>query len=829
MKQKKNANLNPSQAKEQSAYQSMDLKEAQEKLEFSPDGLTDAQIKQRQEKYGFNEIEEKKSHPVLKFLSYFWGPIPWMIEAAMILSAIDQHWPDFYIILVLLLANALIGFFEEYQAGNAIAALKSQLAIKAKTRRNGSWSTPPARELVPGDLIRLRLGDIVPADARLLAGDPIQVDQSALTGESLPVTREQGDAVFSGSIIRQGEIEAMVYATGQNTYFGKTAQLVEEAKVVSTFQRAVLRIGNFLIIFAAVLVAAIIVVALLRGDAVLTTLQFALVLTVAAIPVAMPTVLAVTMAVGASLLAKKKAIVTHLAAIEELAGVDILCSDKTGTITQNKLTLGDPFHMEGVSDERLILCAALASRKEDNDTIDLAVIGGLKDENTLSGYEVLHFMPFDPVHKRTQADVRGPDKKTFSVTKGAPQVILELCTNRDEVGPAVDKAVSDFALRGYRSLGVALAEEKGKWSFLGVLPLFDPPREDAKETIQNAADMGVKVKMVTGDQLAIAQETAKKLAMGTNIMDARILGDESKSESKEVTDAIQKADGFAQVFPEHKFKIVDILQKLGHLVGMTGDGVNDAPALKKAQCGIAVSGATDAARSAADIVLMTPGLSVIIQAIRESRNIVQRMNSYAIYRVAETLRVLLFMTLAILVFNFYPLTAVMIVILALMNDGAILSIAYDHVQYRERPVTWNMHEMLSIATILGIVGPIASFGLFYIGIRVLALDQNHLQTMMYLLLSVSGHLTIFLSRTRGPFWSIRPAKILLLAVLGTQGVATLFAVTGIFMNPIPVTLALLVWGYALVWFFLTDRIKILAYRFIGNKQSKTAASPGQSA
>jgi len=786
--------------------------EVEKKLGSTPDGLTQAEAKKRLIQYGPNEIVEEKTNMLLKFLSYFWGPIPWMIEVAAILSGVVRHWPDFFIILFLLVANAMVGFWEEREAGNAIDALKASLAIKARVKRDGKWLNPPARELVPGDTIRLRLGDIVPADARLLDGDSVQVDQSALTGESLPVEKKPGDPVFSGSIVREGEIGALVYATGEDTYFGKTAKLVETAHTVSHFQKAVLKIGNYLILLAVALVAVIITVAIFRGDPILTTLQFALVLTVAAIPVAMPTVLSVTMAVGARLLAKKQAIVSKLVAIEELAGVDVLCADKTGTLTQNKLTLGDAFSVNNIPPDQVVLAGALASRPDNNDTIDLAVLAGVKDDKVLKGYQVSHFMPFDPVHKRTEATVKGSDGKEFKVSKGAPQVILALATNKDQVKPAVDKAVNEFAGRGFRSLGVARADQDDKWQFVGVLPLFDPPREDAKATIATALAMGVKIKMVTGDALAIAKETAKKLGMGANILDAAALGDSKKEETAQVSDQIEKADGFAQVFPEHKFHIVDVLQKRGHMVGMTGDGVNDAPALKQADCGIAVSDATDAARAAAAIVLTTPGLSVIIDAIKESRRIFQRMNSYAIYRIAETLRVLLFMTLAILIFNFYPLTAVMIVMLALLNDGAILSIAYDNVHYKDQPEEWNMRLVLGIATVLGVVGPIAAFGLFYLGDRVFRLDHQHLQPMMYLMLSVAGHLTIFQTRTRGPFWSIRPARILWMAVLGTQIIATLIAVYGFLMPPLGWGWAAFVWGYALAWALLSDRVKLLAYR-----------------
>jgi H+-transporting ATPase len=791
---------------------SLPMPEVEKRLGSSPKGLSQAEAAKRLAQYGPNEIKEKKDNLFLKFLSYFWGPIPWMIEAAVILSGVVKHWLDFFVILFLLFSNALVAFWEEHQAGNEIAALRAKLATTARVLRDGKWATPKVADLVPGDVIRLRLGDIVPADARLLAGDPVQVDQSALTGESLPATRKPGEAVFSGSIIKRGETDAMVYATGTHTYFGKTAELVQDAHTVSHFQRAVLKIGNYLIVLAVALVALIVTVALFRHDPTLSTLEFALVLLVAAIPVAMPTVLSVTMAVGARLLAKKQAIVTKLSAIEELAGVDVLCSDKTGTLTQNKLTLGDPFCVNGVAADQIILDAALASRAEDKDTIDLAVIAGVKDDKELKKYQIVHFQPFDPVHKRTEATVKGADGKQFKVAKGAPQVILQMATNIADVKAEVDKAVNDFAARGFRSLGVARADQDDKWQFVGVLPMSDPPREQAKATIASAVQMGVKVKMVTGDQLAIAKEMSRQLGMGTNILDATVLRDAKDQPSAQSAASIDNADGFAQVFPEDKYNIVEVLQKHGHIVGMTGDGVNDAPALKQADCGIAVSGATDAARAAADIVLLASGLSVIIDAIKESRRIFQRMNSYAIYRIAETLRVLFLMTLAILVFNFYPVTAVMIVMIAVLNDGAILSIAYDNVHYSDKPEKWNMRLVLGISTVLGVIGVVAAFGLFYLAERVFHLDRAHAQTLMYLKLSVAGHLTIFLTRTRGPFWSIRPARILWIAVLGTQAVATLIAVYGLFMTPLGWRWAGFVWVYALAWFLVNDRVKLLAYR-----------------
>lgn len=783
------------------------------KLNVSPNsGLSSEEANNRIGQYGYNELIEEKTHPVLKFLSFFWGPIPWMIEAAVFLSLIVKHWTDFGIILTLLLVNAVVGFWEEFQADNAIEALKKKLALQARVRRDGSWKQIPSRELVPGDIVRLRLGEIIPADVQLLDGDPIEVDQSALTGESLPVELETGKQAYSGTIVNQGEIEAVVASTGKDTYFARTAEMVEQKAGASHFQKAVLKIGDYLIVIAGILVTLILIVALYRHEGMVTSLRFALVLTVAAIPVAMPTVLSVTMAVGARLLASKEAIVRKLASIEEIAGIDILCSDKTGTLTQNKLKLDQPVAFNDGDSDEVILTGALASRKEDNDPIDLAVLGGVKDSSRLEKIKVLHFQPFDPVHKRTEATVQSPEGLQYKVSKGAPQAIQQLLENPSEVEEQLNEAVNAFAKRGFRSLGVAQTDQQDRWQYLGILPLYDPPREDSAETLAQAQKMGVQVKMVTGDQVAIAKEIAHQIGLGTNILDAGGFGDTKHHESGQLAEKIENADGFAQVFPEHKYHIVEVLQKKDHIVGMTGDGVNDAPALKKADAGIAVSGATDAARSAADIALLMPGISVIVDAIRESRKIFRRMTSYSIYRITETIRVLLFMTLSILVFNFYPLTAVMIVLLALLNDGAILSIAYDRAEISPVPVRWDMLRVLGVSTALGITGVIESFGLFFLAEKYFHINRETIQTIMYLKLSVAGHLMIFVARKRGPLWSDHPSIILMISVVSTQIIATLISVYGLFMPPIGWKWAGIVWGYVMIWLFILDLVCVYTNR-----------------
>ncbi|NGX53485.1 MAG: Calcium-transporting ATPase 1 [Chlamydiae bacterium] len=708
------------------------------------EGLSTGESTKRLQEHGLNLLEIKQVSLWKRIITFFWGPIPWMIEVAAILSGYLEKWPDFIMIVALLLINAALGFFQEFKAHNAIEALKKSLALKARVLRDGKWQTIESQYLVPGDVITVKLGNIIPADMKLISGEYLSVDQSALTGESLPVDKGVGDIAFSGTIAKLGSMVGVVTETGTNTFFGKTAKLVAEAKTKSHFQEAVLKIGHFLIFSTLAIVAVILVVDIFRLEVTKTLHEtlgqisiFLLVLIIAGIPVALPAVLSMTMAIGASRMAKLKAIVSKLIAVEELAGMDILCSDKTGTMTKNQLTVGDVRGYDTVSKEDVIFYGSLAC-EEGEDPIDKAILEELKDKTKLKTYKTEKFVPFDPVIKRTEATLTTPDGSKLFACKGAPQVILGLSNPSDTLFKEVTAGIDEFAAKGFRTLGVAKATTEGKWEFIGLIPLFDPPWEDTKETIRKAKEMHVDVKMITGDHTAIAKQLSAELDLGTNILSAKQLNDPNLPE-----EAIEEASGFAEVFPEHKFAIVKHLQHKKHIVGMTGDGVNDAPALKQADIGIAVSNATDAARAAADLVLTQPGLLVITRAIEEARYIFGRMKSYAMYRISETVRLLLFLFLAILFFGTHPLTTIMIVVIALLNDIPIMMIAYDHMAIRPKPYAWDMKEVMFIAVGLAIVGVITTFGLFWISQTLWQLGPDKSKTLAFMAILCGGNLTIY--------------------------------------------------------------------------------------
>lgn len=806
-------------------------------------GLSDSEAKQRLTQYGANALSEKEVSFARKLLKHFTGPIAYMIEAAAVVSAIIGHWEDFAIITTLLLFNVAIELWQDHKASNALAALKKGLAPEAIVKRDGKWQNIAASTLVPGDIVKIRLGMIVPADLRLVAGDFASIDQAALTGESLPVSKQPGDEAYSGSVVKQGEMEAVVIATGSNTFFGRTAKLVANAGAVSHAQKAMFQIGNFLIIIAVILAAIMVAFRLYHDMAVthtwsmhdgLSILQFVLVLLVASIPVAMPTVFSITLALGALDLSHQKAIVSKLSAIEEMAGVDILCSDKTGTLTKNQLKLDTPVVIAGKDPQDCILAAALASRSEDHDAIDSAVISALTDADAIKAYTVDKFKPFDPVGKRSEATVTDSAGKQIMVSKGAPQVMVDLAKPTQDVIDHVNQIVADLAAKGSRALGVARSEDGGQsWTLLGILPMFDPPRDDSKATIVAANGKGVKVKMITGDDTAIAIETARELGMGTNILTAADVFPKDMDPDhvpEAIIDQIEQADGFARVFPEHKYAIVKALQQRGHIVAMTGDGVNDAPALKQADCGTAVSGATDAARGAAALILTAPGLSVINTAINEARQIFARITSYTIYRVALTMSIMFLVVLSSIFLNFQPLTAVMIVVISLLDDVPIMSIAYDHTSISKEPIHWEMKKLLPLSGIIGFFSVIQSIILLIVGYDALHNPAAHawlnigsegaLQTVMFLQLVSGGHLLLFITRSEGWFFQRPyPAPILFWAITATQVIAILMCAFGWLVESISWGLIGLVCLYDVIWMFIINAIRQLSDKWINHRSA----------
>ena len=853
-------------------YARQDVRDSLRDLESDAEqGLSSAAAQQRLARYGYNEIEEREEPLWHRIFRRFWGPIPWMIEVAAILSALVRKWEDFIIISIMLLVNALLDFFQEHRALNALKALKQRLASEAIVLRDGRFRALPARELVPGDIIKLKIGDIVPADVQLLQGDYLLIDQSALTGESLPVSKKVNEVAYANTIVKQGEMLALVVNTGAATNFHTVVALVAKASLEerSHFQKMVIQIGNFLILITLALVLLIVLVALFRHEGALEIARFAMVLTVAAIPVALPAVLSVTMAVGAMNLARRQAIVSRLTAIEELAGVDVFCSDKTGTLTRNEMQVADPVVLDHHDQQELFLVAVLASRLENRDPIEMPLFHYVDEhfpDLAWQAWQQHDFTPFDPIRKRTEARVE-KDGQSFIAVKGAPQVLLEMADLPDEKARDIARMVDLLAAKGYRTLAVGRRQGDAPLTLIGLIPLYDPPRDDSRAVIAEMRDYGVQVKMVTGDNLAIAREIGRLLGLEQRTMSSRQLSGTAGSEllglvealssaiyqrlkpevsrkearrfagevmetlrglydtsllerefvhthESAIIEMIESVDIFAEVVPAATYRIVDTLQKGGHIVAMTGDGVNDAPALKKADCGFAVANATDAARAAADIILTTPGLGVINDAMQQARITFERMKSYAIFRIAETIRIILFMTLSIVVFNFYPITALMIILLALLNDIPILAIAYDHTKVDRKPVRWNMRELLTVATMLGVTGVVSSFVLFFI-LQERGLPEDVIQTLLFLKLIIAGHSTLYITRVEGWFWQRPwPAPLLFWATFGTEILGTLIAVYGIFITPIGWEAALWIWAYCLLWFLINDAVKMWTYRLL---------------
>ncbi|XP_042988107.1 plasma membrane ATPase isoform X1 [Carya illinoinensis] len=853
------------------------IEEVFEQLKCTREGLTSEEGANRLQVFGPNKLEEKKESKVLKFLGFMWNPLSWVMEAAAIMAIAlangggrPPDWQDFVGIVVLLLINSTISFIEENNAGNAAAALMAGLAPKTKVLRDGRWSEQDASMLVPGDIISIKLGDIVPADARLLEGDPLKIDQSALTGESLPVTKNPSDEVFSGSTCKQGEIEAVVIATGVHTFFGKAAHLVDSTNQVGHFQKVLTAIGNFCICSIAVGIAVELVVMYpIQHREYRDGIDNLLVLLIGGIPIAMPTVLSVTMAIGSHRLSQQGAITKRMTAIEEMAGMDVLCSDKTGTLTLNKLTVDRNLievFAKGVEKEHVMLLAARASRTENQDAIDAAIVGMLADpKEARAGVKEIHFFPFNPVDKRTALTYIDESGNWHRASKGAPEQILNLCNCKDDVRKRAHAVIDKFAERGLRSLAVARQEipEKTKdspgapWQFVGLLPLFDPPRHDSAETIRRALNLGVNVKMITGDQLAIGKETGRRLGMGTNMYPSSSLLGQNKDASiaaLPVDELIEKADGFAGVFPgvdlffsfvslkvmamfscsnsplkfaEHKYEIVRKLQERKHICGMTGDGVNDAPALKKADIGIAVADATDAARSASDIVLTEPGLSVIISAVLTSRAIFQRMKNYTIYAVSITIRIVFgFMFIALIwKFDFSPF---MVLIIAILNDGTIMTISKDRVKPSPMPDSWKLKEIFATGIVLG--GYLALMTVIFFwamkdtdffsdkfGVRSLRNRKNEMMAALYLQVSIISQALIFVTRSRSWSFIERPGLLLLTAFVLAQLVATFIAVYANWgfarIKGAGWGWAGVIWLYSLVTYFPLDFLKF-AIRYI---------------
>jgi H+-transporting ATPase len=757
-------------------------------------GLTSSEVEGRLKQYGYNEILEKKTNPIVRFASKFWGLTAWMLEVIIALSLFLQRYADLYIVTGLLVFNSVLGFFEEQKASGAVEALKEKLRVSARVLRDNAWKTVPARELVLGDIVRTRSGDFVPADMKIVKGK-LGVDQSVLTGESTEAEKEPDDVLYSGSIVRRGEATGIVTSTGLRTYFGRTVQLVQLAKPKLHVENVVSNVVRWLLTIVVALIMVAAVASMFRGVSLSDLLPIVLVLLLSAIPVALPAMFTISMATGSIELAKKGVLVTRLSASEDAATMNVLCVDKTGTMTLNKLSIATVVPLNGFTEKEVIVYGALASQEANQDPIDQAFVAMARQANLIdNSIKQKSFIPFDPETRRTEAVVQ-KDGRDFRVMKGAVRVIAQtIGLGEGEIGE-LEAQVEKSAAKGYRTLAVGITQERNQSRLVGLVTMYDKPRSDSKQLIQELKDLGVSIKMLTGDALPIAKEIAKDVGLGENIIRVSDLKESITENPIRAVEMAEESDGFAEVYPEDKYTIVKSLQAQKHVVGMTGDGVNDAPALRQAEVGIAVLNATDVAKGAASAILTSEGLTSIVDLVRNGRAIYERIHAWIMSKITRTLQIASFVVLSFALTGSYVVSAFAIVLYFFMTDFVKIALSTDNLRWSRNPDTWNITGLVKVSIVLSLLVVAESFGLLYIGLNIFhlnATDQT-LDTFTFEILFYSAMFLTFNVRERGHFWNSRPSRLLLGAMvlsITAAVVITTFGIPG--LEPIPLSETLLV-------------------------------------
>jgi plasma-membrane proton-efflux P-type ATPase len=786
-------------------------------LRVNPEtGLTRAEADARRKVHGYNEVVEQKGHPVLKFLGKFWGLSAWMLELIMLLSLVLRHYSDLTIVGGLLVVNAVLGYWQERRAAGVMETLRRRLQVSARVRRDASWQVIPARELVPGDIVRVRPGDIVPADVKVLTGS-LSVDQSVLTGESKDADKVPGEVLSSGSVVRRGEGNGVVMLTGAKTYFGRTTQLVQIARPKLHIEAVVSKVVRSLFVIVGALLTVVIVMSLIRGAPLFEMIPLMLVLLMSAVPVALPVMFTVSMAIGSAELAKRGVLVTRLSASEDAATMDVLCVDKTGTITMNQLAVTGVIPLENAKDSDVLFAGALASQEANQDPIDLAFLAAAKAHHVFDGAPAvtpISFAPFDAKNRRTEA-VLEQNGQRIHVMKGAVRTVADACGLQPPAIDALEARVSDSALKGYRTLAVARGPEAGILGLVGLVTLYDPPRPDAQELIAALHDLGVPVKMLTGDALAVAREIGKGVGL-PNIRRVADLKAQSAQAGNKAVDLLAGADGLAEVYPEDKYLVVQHLQAAGYVVGMTGDGVNDAPALRQAEVGIAVSTATDVAKGAASVVLTDQGLTDIVALVEQGRTIYQRVLTWIINKISRTILKSAFVAIAFVVTGQFVVSAFAMLLLTFMTDFAKITLATDHVRWSRKPETWNIGGFVTVSVVLGVAMVAEALLFLYLcwsSFDLAPIDDvkdKPLHTFSFLILLYFAVFSVVSARERRWFWATMPSKSLMGALTAEALVGTVLALVGLpGLAPLPWEQMLALFGYAMVsCLVVNDAVKV---------------------